>query len=330
MILLFGMPRSGTSWLGKIFDSHPGTLYRHEPDKAYVHPEVPPFLPLSELEARREAIEAFLDGVLSIRTIDVVGKLPIFPKSYHSPLQHRMQKAAILMTKGWSRAFGEVRVPELVSPRHRSSVRIVWKSIVSLGRLGALVRVRDEARAILLVRHPCGQIASQLRGEAGGEFETRTPASEYYRVLAMLVDTEQGRAHGLTLELLRHMHPIERLTWMWVLINEKAMADIAGLESCTVARYEDLCAEPAEISRQLFSFAGLDWHPQTERFIQWSTGSEDDGYYSLVKDPRKSLSRWRQELSPDDVSRIQAIASRSPVGRLFIDETGPEQAAASG
>jgi hypothetical protein len=31
-ILVFGLPRSGTTWLGKIFDSHPETLYRHEPD----------------------------------------------------------------------------------------------------------------------------------------------------------------------------------------------------------------------------------------------------------------------------------------------------------
>lgn len=29
-ILLFGLPRSGTTWLGKLFDSHPDTLYRHE------------------------------------------------------------------------------------------------------------------------------------------------------------------------------------------------------------------------------------------------------------------------------------------------------------
>ena len=32
-ILILGSPRSGTTWLAKIFDSHPDILYRHEPDE---------------------------------------------------------------------------------------------------------------------------------------------------------------------------------------------------------------------------------------------------------------------------------------------------------
>jgi hypothetical protein len=32
LLLLFGMPRSGTTWLAKIIDSHPDIIYRHEPD----------------------------------------------------------------------------------------------------------------------------------------------------------------------------------------------------------------------------------------------------------------------------------------------------------
>jgi sulfotransferase family protein len=31
-ILILGAPRSGTTWLAKIVDSHPDVLYRHEPD----------------------------------------------------------------------------------------------------------------------------------------------------------------------------------------------------------------------------------------------------------------------------------------------------------
>jgi hypothetical protein len=33
LILILGLPRSGTSWLGKVFDSHPDVAYLHEPDK---------------------------------------------------------------------------------------------------------------------------------------------------------------------------------------------------------------------------------------------------------------------------------------------------------
>lgn len=32
IVLILGAPRSGTSWLAKMFDSHPDVLYRHEPD----------------------------------------------------------------------------------------------------------------------------------------------------------------------------------------------------------------------------------------------------------------------------------------------------------
>ena len=34
LVLLFGMPRSGTTWIGKIFDSYPDTVYRHETDSS--------------------------------------------------------------------------------------------------------------------------------------------------------------------------------------------------------------------------------------------------------------------------------------------------------
>jgi hypothetical protein len=37
IFLVFGLPRSRTTWLGKIFDSQPDTLYRHEPNN---HPRL--------------------------------------------------------------------------------------------------------------------------------------------------------------------------------------------------------------------------------------------------------------------------------------------------
>jgi hypothetical protein len=31
-VIILGLPRSGTTWISKILDSHPAVVYRHEPD----------------------------------------------------------------------------------------------------------------------------------------------------------------------------------------------------------------------------------------------------------------------------------------------------------
>lgn len=320
MILVFGLPRSGTSWLGKIFDSHPDTLYRHEPDKQLQTADVPLVFPVDHLDERRDRLEAFLRRVLSNRSPDVTGKLPAFSKSYRSSARHLVRTGISYLAKALpAQVADRVRVPDLISPGHPGP-RLVWKSISSLGRVGALARLLPDPRILLLLRHPCGQIASTLRGHAAGNFQV-PPPSEHYRIFQMLVDTEQGRAHGLTLEDLRSMHPVERLAWRWVLFVEKAIADTLGLANCRLLRYEDLCAAPMEGVRELFGFTGLGWHLQTESFIQDSTKEESDQYFGIRKDPGRSASKWRQELEETDIRRIFRVVERSAAGRLYLEES---------
>ena len=45
---LIGLPRSGTTWIAKIFDSHPDVLYYHEPDYIDRIPCVPYVTELDE------------------------------------------------------------------------------------------------------------------------------------------------------------------------------------------------------------------------------------------------------------------------------------------
>ncbi|HKH48858.1 MAG TPA: sulfotransferase, partial [Thermoanaerobaculia bacterium] len=198
-----------------------------------------------------------------------------------------------------------------------------------VGRLGALARALPRSQTVLLVRHPCGQIASILRGHAAGKFSHALP-SEQYRVLEVLMSTDQARAHGLTLAGLRELQPVERMAWRWVLFLEKALEEGAGLAAaCRVVRYEDLCAHPLEQARELFAFAGLDWHPQTERFLHDSTKSDGAEYFGVRKDPQRSASKWQDELSEEDVQRILAIIQGSPAGRLVLgDEEAQHQDAA--
>ena len=319
LVLLFGLPRSGTSWLGKIFDSHPGTLYLHEPDKLVRLSEIPIVLPVDQMGDRIDEIEKLVDPVLANRSPEVNGKRPFFPKSYRSGAREWLRRGLLAVTWALPRRQAlRVQIPDLIDPG-APAPRIVWKSISSVGRLGALARVLPRPRSLLLVRHPCGQIASILRGHAAGKFGHALP-SEQYRVLEALVNTERGRAHGLTLDGLRELTPVERMAWRWVLFLEQALKDVAGLAHCRVVRYEDVCAHPLEQARELLAFAGLDWNPQTERFLRESTDGDSAEYFGVRKDPLHSMSKWQSELSEEDARDILAVVRRSPAGRLYLEE----------
>ena len=84
-ILLFGMPRSGTTWLGKVFDSHPRTLYRHEPDSFGTLDAMPLFPELADAGQYQALIRDFVAALPATRSARVTGKLPLFPKDYQGP-----------------------------------------------------------------------------------------------------------------------------------------------------------------------------------------------------------------------------------------------------
>lgn len=323
-ILLFGLPRSGTTWAGKILDSHPQTLYRHEPDS--VRRLSIPLFPDSDdaVPAWASEIRAMVAEMPHMRESKVVGKTPLFPKDYLSTPTFALKRAGIFGAKAIARLNRGFPVPYLPRAERRGSGRIVWKSIESLGRLGVVLDALDDALAIHLIRHPCGYISSVIRGEAAHNFVDNRPSSDDYELLEMLLVTAPARKHGLSMEALRTMTPEERLAWRWLLVNEKALEDTAPGGRVHVVSYDALCRDPGKISRDMFRFVDLDWNEQTENFIARSTASEDAGYYSVFKSPSHAAMRWRDELSPESVGRIMNVVEKSPLGKLFPahDATG--------
>ena len=320
MILLFGMPRSGTTWLGKVFDSHPRTLYRHEPDSFGSLDAMPLFPEPADAARYRAQVEAFSVALPETRSARVTGKLPLFAKDYQGPLAFQLRRLLLLAGKAAGRLTQrEPPLPALLDRRYPERTYLVWKSIESLGRLGVIARLLPECRAVHILRHPCGYVSSVLRGEAQGRLGGDVPASEDYGILEMLLATEAARAHGLDLAGLRVLQPVERLAWRWVLYNDKAMADTAGLAGCTRVRYEDLCARPLEGYRQLFAATGLPWHAQTEAFVQQSTGSNRASYYSVYRDPAQAARSWESQLAAADIERVLRITEASRAGALYGD-----------
>ena len=271
-LLVFGAARSGTSWIGKMFDSHPMTLYKHEPDR--VLPGVPMAPRLDQAAQLTESLLRFFHTLPRRAETHTAGSLPVFPKQYRSALAQQAHRASVLTALASARLGLKLPVLQCVRTS-RPEVCVVWKSIDSLGRLGVILRVMEDCRAIRITRHPCASISSTLRGEAQHKFAASVVASEDYGIMQILLYAA-GRSRKLSLEHLRQFHPVERMAWIWVLTNEKAFDDTRGCDRCLSVRYEDVCLDPTGVMKGLFSFAGLDWNDQTSNFIKASTLGVDE------------------------------------------------------
>ena len=319
-ILLFGMPRSGTTWIGKIFDSHPDTLYRHEPDSWGRLNFLPLMAPLDQERTYASGIRDFFGRLPYMNLTKVVASTPIFPKKYYSPLRYQLFRFSVFAAKALAKISGEWSTHSWIRNRDIPRLRVVWKSIESLGRLGVIERALQPCYGIHITRHPCGYVASVLRGELQRRFTSNVSASDDLELLAMCMDTATARQYGLSVEMLRTLHPVERLAWRWVLFNAKALEDIAGRSNCMSLRYEDLCRDPVGVAKKLFEFTKLSWNNQTELFVSQSTAKDVGRYYSVVKDPMKAATKWKNELSASDIDRIYAVIGKTHLSELYPRE----------
>jgi sulfotransferase family protein len=316
-ILILGAPRSGTTWLAKILDSHPNVLYRHEPDVALPCDALPGICRADQLAALLPRARVYWDELTGLATLRSAGSLPIFRKAYNGPWSHYWRLGLIWAARLGSTIvrdqdlWGKLPIPDRIS-RKRSPPRIVVKSVISLGRAALYAEARPDLRMILLVRHPCGQIASMLRGISLEKF-----AGPLH--LNGILATEQARRHGLSSERFRSMRPLEQLAWNWAILNEKALEELSDRNTVKVVLYEDLCLEPLSVARDLFDFVGLDWPAQTEAFLRRSMSLHGpERYYQVFRDTRTALAKWRTQLSQAEQESVHAIVRQTTIGRLCL------------
>jgi len=317
LILISGLARSGTTWLGKLFDSHSQTVYRHEPDSVNWLKELPLFI---EGDYRRyEAlVRDFVSQLVTIRAPKVSSSMPVFPKSFMGPARRFLVKYSLSMVKILSSLGINAEIPRYCIPRQDQDYVLVWKTIESSGRLGLYAEILDKKRIIHILRHPSGIISSRLRGEKLSKFGGYV-AAEDYEMFRLLLNTSVGRKHGLSLEQILAMAPVERLAWECLVSMEKAVKDLEGRPDGRIVVYEDLCSKPFEVMQQLFDFCGLNFDPQTHRFLVESTSKTRRSYYSIIKDPLASAYKWKQELNATDQELVRKQLERSPLARFWPD-----------
>jgi hypothetical protein len=316
-VLVIGAPRSGTTWLGKILDSHPMVLYRHEPDTLIRNSHIPRVVADCDVEAIRDTAAMCLDAMVGGRFLKASGTMPLFRKSYRTPLAQQAYSAMVMGLRIAQKATGDVRrmrrmlAPDLVDPQHADDITVVVKSILSRGRANVYAHAKPGMRIVLILRDPFGQVASMLRGVALGKFDADV-------VLTDCLDTPHAHKYGLTPDLFARLQPVEQYAWHWALLNEKAMDDLRPHANAEVIRYRDLVFDPELVTRSLFKFCDLSWQDQTARFLRVSTTSNlPDSYYQVYKNSMDSLNKWRRQLTTAQQRQIAASLAGTAAWRLY-------------
>jgi hypothetical protein len=333
-VLVIGAPRSGTTWLGKILDSSPSVLYRHEPDT--LAPEamtdaadIPRIVGHHQIARHAPAASAYLETMVASRHFKTSGKLPVFSKQYRTragQLAYAAMIMALHLTQQAARnprRMQAVQVPDMVNPAQRQAMTVVLKLVGARGRAGLFAASRPGMRIVFILRDPFGQIASTLRGIALRKFARNIDLQE-------CLETPQAGRYGMTRAVFDRLDTIEQHAWHWALLNEQALEDLRGNPDAMIVHYRDLVRAPHDISRTIFAFCGLDWSGQTSRFLHASTTSErPDGYYQVFKNSAAAMTRWQDQLRADDQHRIALALAATQIWRLYPEYHSLSQANAA-
>lgn len=314
-IMIVGSPRSGTTWTASLFDSHPDTLYLHEPDVVEREPRLP-FVPLDLPEGIDAITRAYFERLACNRSARTVNSPEIFPKAYRSPAASTLRAAWLraLRLAGWASRGIErsrtIQVPDLA--RGGTSPRLVIKSVDSITRLPVFASALPEVRFVYIIRHPCGVVASKLRGVELGRMARQAIADD---VLAL----PTAREAGLDRAAADRLDDAGMVAWHWRLTNEWVLSQVAERPNIYVLVYDRIATNLEAEVAALFDWAGLDLAAQTRAYLDRLRGIDGSGarYFSIRQNPAEAALKWRKQLAPEVRAQVEAIAAGTQAGALF-------------
>jgi hypothetical protein len=304
-ILVLGSPRSGTTWLAKIFDSHPEVLYRHEPDE------------LSQVNPGREPAEQVAEW-LRERGLRAAAKRPSFRKSWRPApldLMRRAMGAGLALARR-VKPENNIGLPDMIMPGRWRLVRPVIKLVN--WDASSVAGTMPDTRCVIILRHPCGQVASVMAGLAAKRFLRSEGRSDL--LLGLTVASNWAGRHGVDQATFGALSDAAKLAWTWRAFNEPAVEGLRDLPNARIVIYEDLCRRPKGASRELFAFAGLGWAPSTEAFLTSSTQLDrPTDYFDVFRDTEVVADRWRQTMSQADQEAVRRVLCSSVLAGWWPD-----------
>ena len=318
-VVITGKGRSGTTWLAQILNHHPGCCYKHEPFPEWKRTPYTQWKrdlagdePPAELRSRFDAI---------CRACHHAVDLPPYPDKDFARGSPRVLHflhglgTRVPALRGLYEAYGRPRLPE--------DGEILIKDVnFETQLLPRLCAVLDPV-LLAAIRNPFANVASHLAGVAKGIFgsDREHDAARAREV----IEAPGGEPFRAWLPELAKMPDAMFEALRWRIQVEPLVAVAEAQPRGRVVVYEDLCEDPLGESEAIFAFIGWELGPAVRAFIEASISGEDRGadarraYFSVYRDPRQSLHKWRDQLDAQQQREIADVMRDSPLRDRWRD-----------
>ncbi len=189
-------------------------------------------------------------------------------------------------------------------PGHRWSLfrnqRLVIKFVRGNGVVGYLQRRFDLPKPLVIVRHPCAVVSSQLHM---GQWEDHPyVADQLYEAFPRIRDVVDRSAS---------LHERLAVTWAADVLN----ARLAG-DDVQIIHYEDVVVNRLEALRPILREWGWDeLHEEMERYLDRPSSSHKA--WTQLQSTEAKLGRWKKDLNEDMITDILNV-----VHRMGVEEYG--------
>jgi len=311
-VLVVGVPRSGTTWVGSVLAAALETKLLDEPDNHFVAPYAfkakrrlgqgnYPRLRIGDEAPQYESLWRYAFA-LKTRTASRIS----------SRARHRLSRVLLqreqpdhvnrtLMRK--KRPHAGLRAAEwLASPEQpqRESDTVVVKSVYAALSL-EWVTALCTPLVVVVLRNPLNVLSSW--------FELNWLWNDVLETLASPIIEELAARYRVPLPS-EDWSRIERAAWLSGALTS-VLADLGDEPGArTVLTHEWLCRTPREGFRAVVDGFGLEWNPQADRLL--AELNRPGRGYDIARIAEELEAVWRTRLSPEQISEARSVLEHFP------------------
>jgi hypothetical protein len=290
------MPRSGTTWVGRILSASGEVGYINEPFNLAVSP--------GSLRVPADHWYAYVTAETEDRHLPALARMLDFEYPLMRELRRCRSRTDLLHTLKWWRDFVRSRgLRPLVKEPHA-----VFSAGWFAERLGSDV--------VVMVREPLAVVSSWKRLEWSFDF------TNLLEQPALMRDWLGPFEAEMTASLSPAWDLVDRVALLWRVIYS-VVAD-ERFPAVRLVRHEDLSRDPVHGYVELYDALGLTFGDNVAKAVKASSSSENPAETTVERphetqiDSRANLENWRHRLSDEEITRIR-LATEETAALYYPD-----------